>query len=89
MAQKLEHEEGDVLHFLLKLNMDLVGEAKAKASAGSAKAAKFVHSKASASGSSQTAPKGGGKGNGKQGGKAGGKGGGGTKSPAPSTPPRM
>ncbi|CAK0836628.1 unnamed protein product [Prorocentrum cordatum] len=63
MAQKLEHEEGDVLHFFLKLDQDLLSEAKGKAVAGASKAAKFNNSKGGGSAASNS--KGGGKGGGK------------------------
>ena len=85
MAQKLEHEEGDVLHFFLKLDQDLVKSAREKATAGSKKAAAFSQSRGSASSAPQTASKGGGKSNGKGGGKGGGKPAN-TPRPAPSTP---
>ena len=79
MAQKLEHEEGDVLHFFLKLDQDLLKEAREKAAAGSKKAAAFSQSRGSASSAPQSASKGGGKGGSKGGGKNGGK---------PANPPR-
>ena len=85
MAQKLEHEEGDVLHFLLKLDQDLLKSAREKATAGSKKAAAFSQSRGGASSAPQTASKGGGKGNGKGGGKGGGKPANAPR-PAPSTP---
>ncbi|CAK0889559.1 unnamed protein product, partial [Prorocentrum cordatum] len=63
MAQKLEHEEGDVLHFFFKLDRDLLNEAKGKAVAAASEAAKFTNSKGGGFAASNS--KGGGKGGGK------------------------